>query len=207
MFLIIFVGYLLNYMNNNILCSVVAQYNKTESEYIMENKENTIDKVAETLTKELESLSDEGLHEFFMFFYKLNHQHGNMIEIDLFEEFLESFNSNPFRINEDKTFRKQLIENILKYSHDHMSLITAPDLSLTPSPRSFSERNPSYVLSSSCKLCYNKQKRIWRSNENLFILFSFFDLGASDDSVRHGCRTFSFNHRTQAKEMEKMHIL
>ena len=98
---------------------------KTESEYIMENKENTIDKVAETLTKELESLSDEGLHEFFMFFYKLNHQHGNMIEIDLFEEFLESFDSNPFRINEDETFRKQLIENILKYAYDHMSLITA----------------------------------------------------------------------------------
>ena len=112
-------------MNNNILCSVVAQYNKTESEYIMENKENTIDKVAETLTKELESLSDEGLHEFFMFFYKLNHQHGNMIEADLFEEFLEAFDSNPFKINEDKTFRKQLIENILKYAHDHMSLITA----------------------------------------------------------------------------------
>ena len=112
-------------MNDNILCSVVAQYNKTESEYIMENKENTIDKVAETLTKELESLSDEGLHEFFMFFYKLNHQHGNMIEIDLFEEFLESFDSNPFRINEDETFRKQLIENILKYAYDHMSLITA----------------------------------------------------------------------------------
>lgn len=112
-------------MNNNILCSVVAQYNKTESEYIMENKENTIDKVADTLTKELESLSNEGLHEFFMFFYKLNHQHGNMIEVDLFEEFLEAFDSNPFKINEDKTFRKQLIENILKYAHDHMSLITA----------------------------------------------------------------------------------
>ena len=37
----------------------------------MENKENTInkvDKVTETLTKELEGLSEEGLHEFFMFF-------------------------------------------------------------------------------------------------------------------------------------------
>ena len=31
----------------------------------MENKENTIDKVTEALTKELESLSSKGLHEFF----------------------------------------------------------------------------------------------------------------------------------------------
>ena len=92
---------------------------------IMENKENTVDKVTETLTKELESLSSEGLHDFFKFFYRLNHQHGNMIELDRFEEFLEAFDSNPFKINEDKAFRKQLIENIVKYAHDHMSLITA----------------------------------------------------------------------------------
>ena len=97
----------------------------SESESIMENKDNTVDKVAETLTKELESLSTEGLHEFFKFFYRLNHQHGNMIELDRFEEFLEAFDSNPFKINEDKAFRKQLIENIIKYAHDHMSLITA----------------------------------------------------------------------------------
>jgi hypothetical protein len=92
---------------------------------IMENKENTVDKVTETLIKELESLSSEGLHDFFKFFYRLNHQHGNMIELDRFEEFLEAFDSNPFKINEDKAFRKQLIENIIKYAHDHMSLITA----------------------------------------------------------------------------------
>ena len=48
-----------------------------------------------------------------------------MIELDRFEEFLEAFDSNPFKLNEDKTFRKQLIENIIKYAHDHMSLITA----------------------------------------------------------------------------------
>lgn len=91
----------------------------------MENKENTIDKVAETLIKELESLSAEGLHEFFKFFYRLNHQHGNMMALDRFEEFLEAFDSNPFKVNEDKAFRKQLIENLIKYAHDHMSLITA----------------------------------------------------------------------------------
>lgn len=94
----------------------------------MENKENAInkiDKVTETLIKELEGLSEEGLHEFFMFFYKMNHQHGNMISIDKFEEFLETFDSNPFKANVDKNFRKQLIDNVVEYAYDHMSLLTA----------------------------------------------------------------------------------
>ena len=94
----------------------------------METKENItpeVNKITETLSKELESLSAEGLHEFFKFFYKMNHAHGNMIHIDQFEEFLESFDSNPFKINDDKKFRKQLIDNIIKYAFDHMSLITA----------------------------------------------------------------------------------
>lgn len=91
----------------------------------MENKENTVEKVTETLTKELESLSNEGLHEFFKFVYRMNHAQGNMVAVDRFEEFLEAFDSNPFKVNEDKIFRKQLIDNIIKYAHDHMSLITA----------------------------------------------------------------------------------
>ena len=89
------------------------------------NKEKAFDKAAETLTKELESMSSEGLHDFFMFFYKFNHQHYNMIDVEAFEDFLETFDSNPFKINEDKAFRKQLIENIITYAYDHMSLITA----------------------------------------------------------------------------------
>ena len=94
----------------------------------MEKKENIapeVNKITETLTKELESLSKEELHEFFLFFYRLNHQHGNTIALDKFEEFLEAFDSNPFKVNEEKAFKKQLIKNILEYSHDHMSLITA----------------------------------------------------------------------------------
>ena len=101
---------------------------KTESGAGMENKENTInkiDKVTETLIKELEGLSAEGMHEFFMFFYKMNHQHGNMIAVDKFEEFLEAFDNNPFKVNDDKKFRKQLIDNIVEYAFDHMSLLTA----------------------------------------------------------------------------------
>jgi hypothetical protein len=94
----------------------------------MENKEtamNETNKVVETLTKELESLSNEELHEFFKFFYKLNHTHSNMMYLDQFEEFLSSFDSNPFKVNEDKKFRKQLIDNVIKYAKDYMSLITA----------------------------------------------------------------------------------
>ena len=96
-----------------------------ESESIMENIESKNDKLIETLTKELESLSPEGLHEFFKFFYKMNHAQGAMIDLDSFEEFLEAFDSNPFKVNDDKKFRKQLIDNIIKYASDYMSLITA----------------------------------------------------------------------------------
>ena len=94
----------------------------------IENKENTsrpISKTTETLIKELETMSDSGLHDMFLFFYKLNHMHGNMIDNESFNKFLEAFESNPFRHHEDKAFRKQLIENLIKYSFDHMSLLTA----------------------------------------------------------------------------------
>ena len=94
----------------------------------MKNNENIVNndnKIVETLTKELESLNDEELHEFFMFFYKLNHQQYNMIVPDAFEKFLSSFDSNPFKINNVKTFKKELIENIIEYAYDHLSLITA----------------------------------------------------------------------------------
>lgn len=107
-----------------MLCNII----KTESGAGMENKENTIekiDKVTETLIKELEGLSEEGLHEFFMFVYKMNHQQGNMIVVDQFEGFLKAFDNNPFKVNEDKKFRKQLIDNVVKYAYDHMSLLTA----------------------------------------------------------------------------------
>ena len=97
----------------------------------MENKENKApetNKIIDTLTKELESMNAEELHEFFKFFYKLNHSHSNMMYLDQFEEFLGSFDSNPFKVNEDKKFRKQLIDAVIKYSYDHMSLITAAAL-------------------------------------------------------------------------------
>ena len=91
----------------------------------MENIETTTNKVTETLISELEGMSYEGLHEFFLFVYKMNHQHFNMICPDQFDVFLEAFESNPFKLNENKQFRKQLIDNIVKYAFDHTSLLTA----------------------------------------------------------------------------------
>ena len=93
----------------------------------VENKEKInpeLNKVKDTLTQELESLNGEELHAFFKFFYKMNHTQGCMISMEQFEEFLEAFDSNPFKVNDDKKFRKQLIDNIIKYAYDHMSLIT-----------------------------------------------------------------------------------
>lgn len=87
----------------------------------MINTEKTI----ETLIKEIETLNNDELHQLFIFYYKLNHQHENIIVQDKFDEFLRSFDSNPFRAHEDKAFRKQLIENLVTYTDDHMSLITA----------------------------------------------------------------------------------
>ena len=87
--------------------------------------EKIVNKTTETLVKELETMSDTGLHDLFMFFYRLNCNHVNMIYGDKFNEFLESFTSNPFKLHEDKAFRKELIENLIKYSFDHMSLLTA----------------------------------------------------------------------------------
>ena len=94
----------------------------------MENKVNAnpeANKVIETLTQEIESLNTEELHEFFKFFYKMNHNQANMITPDNFEDFLEAFDINPFKAGDDKKFRKQLVDNIIKYAFDHMSLITA----------------------------------------------------------------------------------
>ncbi len=91
----------------------------------MENKEKVINKTTDTLIKEIESLSDEGLRDFFIFFYRLNHQLGTATQNPRFEKFLSEFDLNPFKENSDKKFRKQFIDSIVAYSSDHMSLITA----------------------------------------------------------------------------------
>ena len=61
----------------------------------------------------------------FMFVYRLACNQSNLIYREKFIEFLESFTSNPFNHKENKSFRKEFIENLIKYSYDHMSLLTA----------------------------------------------------------------------------------
>ena len=41
------------------------------------------------------------------------------------KNFWKRLTANPFKLNEDKGFRKQLIDNVIKYANDYMSLITA----------------------------------------------------------------------------------
>ena len=42
------------------------------------------EKTKSILTKELETLTDTQLHDLFTFFYKLNHQYGNIITDEKF---------------------------------------------------------------------------------------------------------------------------
>lgn len=83
------------------------------------------EKSIETLTKEIATLDSSELHDLFMFYYRINHQHYNLTSFENFTKFLVSFDKNPFRRNEDKEFRKQLTDNLIAYTDDHMSLITA----------------------------------------------------------------------------------
>ena len=82
-------------------------------------------KSIETLTKELATLDSTELHDLFTFYYRINHQHENLTSRENFNKFLVSFDKNPFRRNEDKEFRKQMTDNLIAYTDDHMSLITA----------------------------------------------------------------------------------
>ena len=66
-------------------------------------------KSIDTLNKELAGLDATELHDLFTFYYRINHQHFNLTSIENFAKFLVSFDKNPFRRNEDKDFRKQMI--------------------------------------------------------------------------------------------------
>ena len=89
---------------------------------------STPDKAVEILAKEIESLSSVEAHDLVLFFYKINHQHYNITTYEKFHKFLETFDKNPFRLNEDKTFKKQLAESLIACTTDYMSLITAIEL-------------------------------------------------------------------------------
>lgn len=83
------------------------------------------EKSIETLTKELATLDSAELHDLFTFYYRINHQHANLTSFEKFNDFLAAFDKNPFRRFEDKEFRKQMTDNLIAYTDDHMSLITA----------------------------------------------------------------------------------
>jgi hypothetical protein len=89
---------------------------------------STPEKTIEILTKEIESLNSIQTHDLVLFYYRINHQHYNITTCDKFNEFLESFDKNPFKINDDKAFKKQLAENLIAFTDDYMSLITAVEL-------------------------------------------------------------------------------
>lgn len=83
------------------------------------------EKAIEILTQEINALNSDELHELFLFYYKINYQHFNLATFENFNEFLTSFDKNPFRQHDDKTFKKQLIDSLVEYTDDYMSLITA----------------------------------------------------------------------------------
>lgn len=91
----------------------------------METFEERTKKNIEILTKEIETLNSVEMHELVLFYYKINHYHFNITSYDKFNDFLESFDKNPFRLNDDKAFKKQLTENLIEFTEDYMSLITA----------------------------------------------------------------------------------
>lgn len=111
-------------MNDNILCSVVIRIIIIERSMIM----TTLEKTIEILTKEIESLSSLEAHDLVWFYYTINHQHYNITTFEKFNKFLEAFDKNPFKINDDKTFKKQLAESLAACTTDYMSLITAVEL-------------------------------------------------------------------------------
>ena len=112
-------------MNDNILCSVVIRNNLSRKKHVhMKKPEETI----EILTKEIESLNSIEAHDLVLFYYKINHQHFNITTYEKFNEFLESFDKNPFKLNDDKAFKKQLAESLIVCTTDYMSLITAVEL-------------------------------------------------------------------------------
>lgn len=82
-------------------------------------------KTNETLKKELATLTNAELGDLFKFYYRINHQHENLTSFENFNKFLISFDKNPFQCHEDKEFRMQMIDNLIEYTDDQMSLIAA----------------------------------------------------------------------------------
>ena len=91
-------------------CAYWLVNNKSKERYydllkdIIKNEKTLDETIEKLLTKEIATLNEAQLHELFIFYYKLNHQHANLISYDKFDDFLSSFDSNPFRPHKDKKF-------------------------------------------------------------------------------------------------------
>ena len=72
-------------------------------EHLENPVENTINKMTDALAKELEALNDSELHDLFIFFYQINHQHYNTTTPEHFMEFLGSFKNKPRRKSKKKS--------------------------------------------------------------------------------------------------------
>ena len=106
-------------------CGCLIIFRKRSFKMTIADFEESKEKTLEALREEIDSLNSEELHELFLFYYRINHQHHNLITDDNFNKFLETFEKNPFKQNNDKAFKKQLADGLIEYTLDHMSLLTA----------------------------------------------------------------------------------
>ena len=108
-----------------LFCGCLIFFRKRSFKMTIADFEESKEKTLEALREEIDSLNSEELHELFLFYYRINHQHHNLITDDNFNKFLETFEKNPFKQNNDKAFKKQLADGLIEYTLDHMSLLTA----------------------------------------------------------------------------------
>ncbi len=87
-----------------------------------------IDMKSNPIVLELQTLTNEELHKLFLIYYNLNHKYENLTTFDKFIGFLYAFEINPFRPSESLAYREQMIENLVLYTDDYESLLTAARL-------------------------------------------------------------------------------
>ncbi len=84
--------------------------------------------ICETATKELGTLTNPQLFQMFQFYYSINHEVPTITTPEMFCAFLEAFDRNPFRAYNDTKYRTEMIDNLIRYTADFDSLITAAQL-------------------------------------------------------------------------------
>ncbi len=98
-----------------------------EEELVITMLEPEID-IQEVATKELGTLTNPQLYQMFRFYYGINHEVPTITTPEMFCAFLEAFDRNPFRVYNDTKYRTEMIDNLIHYTADYDSLITAAQL-------------------------------------------------------------------------------